>query len=74
MSGSYDIPSGPSITGWGKGMGKRGEKVGFWGIGIFGIDEGRYIRAVMKSPQFRRILAKGEDQDRSRSREIANYR
>jgi len=44
------------------------------GIGIFGIDAGRDIRVVDKSPQFRLLLANGEDRDHSRSWKIANYR
>ena len=43
-------------------------------MGIFGIEAGRHILLAVKSPQFGLILPKGGDQDRSRSREIANYR
>jgi hypothetical protein len=31
----------------------------------FGIDGGRYIRLVIKSPQLRLILVKGEDKDQA---------
>lgn len=44
------------------------------GSGFLGCLSGRYIRLVIKSPQFRLILAKEDDQDCSRSQEIANYR
>jgi len=40
---------------------------GFWN------GAGGYLQAVVKSPQFRLVLAKGADQDRGRSPKIVNY-
>ena len=44
------------------------------GSGFLRCLSGRYIRFVVKSPQFGLILAKGVYQDQGRSQEIANYR
>jgi len=56
---------------WSRGKGK---KELFWGIGIFEISLKERHSGSVKSPQFRLILAKGDDQDRCRSHKIANYR
>ena len=56
---------------WSRGKGKKGC---FGGSEFFRIDAGRDIRTTIKSPQFRLILAKEEDLDHDRSRQIANYR
>ena len=44
------------------------------GIGIFEMPIRKIHSFVVKSPQFRLILAKRGDQDRGRSQEIVNYR
>jgi hypothetical protein len=56
--------AGIGVDGWYRGTGKKGC---FWGSGSLGSLSGRYIRIVIKSPQFRFILAKGEDRDQDRS-------
>jgi hypothetical protein len=58
---------------WGEGFGMR-KRWDFDSAGIFG-DRFREIHSTHeKSPQFRLVLAKGEDQDQARSRKITNYR